>query len=264
MALKYEERKDPLLFTLTHHLSPTPHIHKEIEMVYVFEGEVTAVADSCQKTIKNGEFFIAFPNQVHYYKDCAVGKYCLIIVSRHMLPGLSHDIKGHRPDSNHIFIGDNQALVNLLDIALKSSGKFVTAKKYGYLNIFMSDIIPLLSLTERTATDQTTIQKIIEFCHNNYTSEITLDDAAAELHLNKYYISHTISRQIGLSFSNYINSLRVDAACEMLLEDDAKIADIAGAIGFGSIRTFNRIFKEKMNMTPYAYRNMMLRPKDTL
>ena len=56
MALKYEERKEPLMYTLISHLSPLPHMHKEIERVYVIKGEVTAVADSNKKEIKSGEF----------------------------------------------------------------------------------------------------------------------------------------------------------------------------------------------------------------
>lgn len=261
MATIYEKRESSILFVKTPHLSPTPHMHKELEIIYVADGEVTAYADRKQYKMKSGDIFITFPNQIHYYKDCSLGEYYLSIISRHALIEISQHFKGVAPEQNCFCVSDEPALLDIVERLQSCRGANSVTKKYGYLNVLMAELLPRFNAKPTNQSDSTTVQKIIDFCHANYTREITLDDAAAELHLNKYYISHTVSRELGLTFGGFINTLRIDAACGALEEGDRKIADIAGDVGFGSIRTFNRIFKENTGMTPYEYKGKFIEAK---
>lgn len=254
MASLYEQRDTSIVFAKTSHLSPTPHLHKQLELIYVKEGAVTAFADRKQYRLSAGDLFLAFPNQIHYYKDCDTGEYYLSVFSRHSLLEISQHFKGALPQENCFKIEEGDPLYDIMKLLISCRGPNTLTKKYGYLNVIMADILPRCNTQPVTQTDRTTIQRIIDFCHGNYTREISLEDAAEELHLNKYYISHSVSRHLGLTFGEFINTLRVDAACQALEEDDRKIADIAGDVGYGSIRTFNRIFKETTGMTPYEYR----------
>ena len=77
---------------------------------------------------------------------------------------------------------------------------------------------------------------------------------AEGLHLSRCYISHLFNRKLSLGFNDYINMLRVQDACTQLLETDKKIADISEEVGFGSIRSFNRAFKNITGLTPLEYR----------
>ena len=72
------------------------------------------------------------------------------------------------------------------------------------------------------------------------------------LHLNKYYISHMFKERMNIGFTDFINSLRTEHACE-LLKKDVSITDVAFSSGFSSIRTFNRVFLENTGMTPRDY-----------
>lgn len=261
MEIIYEKRDVSIVFVKTPHLSPTPHIHRQIELIYVAEGEVTAVADRKQYRLKSGDLFVSFPNQIHYYKDCEMGEYYLSVFSRHALLELAKDFKGVVPEENCFHINEDDITADTIKRLIECTGPNIVTKRYGYLNVLMADILPRCSTTPSGQTDRAAIQKIINFCHANYTREISLDDAADELHLSKYYISHTVSKQLGLTFGDFINTLRIDAACAALEEDDRKISDIAGDVGYGSIRTFNRIFKENTSLTPYEYRQKFKKEK---
>ena len=57
---------------------------------------------------------------------------------------------------------------------------------------------------------------------------------------------------MGIGFSDFINTLRVEHACE-LLEKGRSITDVAFASGFSSIRSFNRLFSRNMGMTPTEF-----------
>ena len=95
---------------------------------------------------------------------------------------------------------------------------------------------------------------IMDFCTHNFTDPITLDSVAEKLHLSKYYISHLINRKLGQNFNEYINSLRISEACAFLRETDKKIAEISEEVGFGTIRSFNRSFKQTTGISPAEYR----------
>ena len=118
----------------------------------------------------------------------------------------------------------------------------------------MSLILPGLKLKTVNAENNSAFYNIIDFCTHNYKDDITLDYVAESLHLSKYYISHLINKRLKQNFNEYINNLRITEACNLLRETDTKIADISEDVGFGTIRSFNRAFKQIMNVSPAEYR----------
>ena len=89
MKAIYETKIEQLYINFDSALSPTPHLHKEIELIYVYEGNAVAVLDQKCHTLKSGDIFIAFPNQIHYYLNSTIGNYCVVIMS----PDLIYDLK---------------------------------------------------------------------------------------------------------------------------------------------------------------------------
>ena len=111
-----------------------------------------------------------------------------------------------------------------------------------------------MKLNPRLKTENLTLQNIINYCTLNLSSNLSLDDLAQSLHLSKYYVSYLFNNKLKISFNNYINSLRVNAACDLLAETDKNMVDISQEVGFGSIRSFNRAFTGVMGVTPTVYR----------
>ena len=80
---------------------------------------------------------------------------------------------------------------------------------------------------------------------------ITLSDIAKELGTNRTYVSRMVNTSYDMSFTDYINTLRIDYAQQYLLQHkDAKQSDIASACGFPNASTFNNIFRKKTGVTP--------------
>ena len=63
-----------------------------------------------------------------------------------------------------------------------------------------------------------------------------------------------MNERIRIGFCEYIQSMRVRFACDMLMETDRRISEISETAGFGTIRSFNRSFRESTGMTPLDYR----------
>lgn len=89
-------------------------------------------------------------------------------------------------------------------------------------------------------------------------SELRLDFLADEVGTSKHYLSQVINEQKGMSFFEYINSLRIAEAKVLLAEKSKKelnIIDIAYIVGFNNKVSFNNTFKKTTGKTPTEFRN---------
>ena len=84
---------------------------------------------------------------------------------------------------------------------------------------------------------------------------LTLGYVAQQLNIRADQLSAILNKEMDTSFPTLVNEYRIKEACR-LLEDkpDMNILDIAFACGFGSRASFNRAFKQNINITPAAYR----------
>ena len=71
------------------------------------------------------------------------------------------------------------------------------------------------------------------------------------------YCSKYIKKKTNLNFLDYVNSIRLREAEELLQTSEMCITDIAYTTGFKSIQCFNRIFKKHRGVTPSQYKKSL-------
>lgn len=80
---------------------------------------------------------------------------------------------------------------------------------------------------------------------------IRISEIAVKLNTNRTYVSRMVNNTYNMSFSDYINTLRIDYAEQYLLHHkNAKQSDIATACGFPNASSFNNVFKKITGVTP--------------
>lgn len=87
--------------------------------------------------------------------------------------------------------------------------------------------------------------------------ELNLNNLAEQLNISPHHLSQVINHQQGNNFYDFINNYRINEVKLKLLNEenaDKSILTLAFSAGFNSKATFNRIFKEKLNITPSQYR----------
>ncbi len=87
--------------------------------------------------------------------------------------------------------------------------------------------------------------------------DLTVQKLAERLSIPANHLSQTINERLGQTFSDFINSYRVEAAKKKLLDPASShlsILGIAEAVGFNSKSSFNSVFKKHTNMTPSEFR----------
>lgn len=98
------------------------------------------------------------------------------------------------------------------------------------------------------------INKIKEYINSNYRKSITLNDFADKELLSIPYLSKFIKKHLGITFTEYLNSVRLNYAVEELINTDRPITRIALENGFSTTFLFNKCFKEAYKITPNEYR----------
>lgn len=257
MKVIYENKALPIDYQIQKNLSPLPHIHKEIEIIYVSKGTSLAFADRQQYKLVEGDLFIAFPNQIHFFEKSTFGSYHVMVMQPELIFGLAGRIAEHCPENNVIHTKMGSTADKIFSRCAETKGELKYTELCGAMHLLFADILPRLKLMPLLKSDNSALHGILEFCSHSYTDKLTLETVAREVHLNKYYVSHLLSSKINLTFTAYINNLRISDACELLLKTDKKIANISEDVGFGTIRSFNRAFRRLMNSTPERYREFM-------
>jgi len=95
----------------------------------------------------------------------------------------------------------------------------------------------------------------IEQCiGSKYTTDLTLDIVQQETGIGKQKISVLINDRTSLSFKQYVNQIRLAEAERLLNTSRLTITEIAYEVGYANVTHFNRVFKEKNNMSPKQFR----------
>jgi len=98
------------------------------------------------------------------------------------------------------------------------------------------------------------ISEIIAYIENNYTKKLTLEDISREYYISYHYLSHTFKDITGMSFTEYLNTVRIAKAREMIDKQLYPLNIISEKVGFGSYKQFGRIFKEITGVSPSQYK----------
>jgi len=96
------------------------------------------------------------------------------------------------------------------------------------------------------------LQELINWTQKNYMFKISLDDVAQMMGYSKYYFCARFKTLTGITYMNYLNSVRISNAC-LLLQNGHSVQNVCSACGFENISYFIQVFKKIRHMTPHQY-----------
>lgn len=106
-----------------------------------------------------------------------------------------------------------------------------------------------------TTLDEELIKNALQAIEKNMdNSAYSVDELASELALSRRQLSRKFQSVIGLSPSEFIRSVRLKRAAQLLIDSQYNISEIAYMVGFSTIKYFNQNFKEEFGTTPTQYR----------
>ena len=250
----FREIKSQISFRKRTSINYPAHIHDDIELVVVKSGSGIAWCDGKPYKLTDGTWFLVFPNQVHRYADFTDGDYYVLILKPSDLLRYQQVFRTGAPVNAAQSFHDCDGLDFLLESALQEFlrdgfSEIIAA----YLTALFGKLLPHFPVA-KSGFHRDNVLKILEYCSAHYKEDLTVESVATQLQLSRSTVSHIFSDRIAMSFCDYINSLRLSEAAEILNNPDFTITEIANLSGFPTIRTFNRAFRKHYGITPSEYR----------
>lgn len=93
-----------------------------------------------------------------------------------------------------------------------------------------------------------------EYIKTNYNKDISLDDVSRHVDISPYYFSKLFKDATGEGFIEYLTTIRMEKAKELLEKADYSMKEICSMVGYADPNYFSRSFKKKVGVTPTEYK----------
>ena len=98
-------------------------------------------------------------------------------------------------------------------------------------------------------------KRMMEYINDNYTKPLLLKDLAKQFFINESYCCFLFNKHVGMSFSKYLNKLRIEKAMKIIDQNRTlSIDEVAEMTGYASYYHFNKKFKEVTGISPAQFR----------
>jgi len=109
-------------------------------------------------------------------------------------------------------------------------------------------------LKTRFTTGNKRIATIHEYLMNNYREEIDLGKLAALINMAVGSLCRFFKLNMEMTIFEYLNKIKVEFACKLLMDPDLSILDVCMDSGFNNLSHFNKQFKKITGVSPSEYR----------
>lgn len=99
-------------------------------------------------------------------------------------------------------------------------------------------------------------QRVYHYVEQNFDRQLKLEDVASYFHLNKCYFCSVLKKELGKTFSQVVNEIRIENSKPLLEEGRLSTLEVALTVGFNNQNYFNMTFKKITGMTPLQYRRI--------
>lgn len=229
-----------------------PHLHRDLELVCVLEGELIACIEGRDERLQQGEFALILPNQAHAFQTPQTSLVRVMVFSEEYVREF-HKTLGKRegqtsgfamPDpERELFLERlNTAQPHRLELCaflMLACEEWLKAKEQE-------------GLVTADGQKGELMHRILQYISAHYTENLTLVCAAEALGYEPHYFSRCFHRLFGKNFKSFVNEYRVDHARQLLSDpyNHSSLTEIALASGFQSVRNFNRSYRELTGCEP--------------
>lgn len=262
-----------------------PHTHDYLELGFVLNGAFSQVIEGKTVTFRAGEFCLIDTSSVHYDKLEGTAEVLFFGISNRMFDiGLSGSRSGTSPENvlsqfmkealltqkennqyirfapdtrirNAALMTNNVVEALLRELLYREAGtEYVTfGMVTRLLNLLINDYDFTLTREQVQKRTQMTGDEVLQYVADHFT-DISIADLEARFHYNADYFNRLILKRKNMTYSEYVQRLRLERAVS-LLETDAGIDDIVHEVGYQNKGYFYKIFKEAYGCTPAEYRD---------
>ncbi len=244
------------------------HDHSAIEICMTLEGVVDYMVQDTIYHVRKGEVLILPPDTPHSLTMGENSSRYLFLFEPETVYGM-RDVKSMIQQFNRTFYlhDGSDAHNRIRETLLKTQAVYDRGEVmwntacYGYILRVYAVLGQYYLLNPRVrqreavhSVDSEVITAAMGYINTHFQDELSLDDVAEFAGFSRYYFSRSFKKQTGYSFKDYLCQKRLQVAMDLLIRTNRPMRDVAIESGFGSVATFNRVFREKKGCTPTQYR----------
>lgn len=254
------------------------HRHEYLEISFIIEGEGYQVINGKRHPLLPGTFFFLLPYQVHEIftvseqplrlYNCMFDMSFLFVSSAHA-SGLDQLLYLHEelPPSVQPEGEEREAFARLFaEMLAEYEGNRPWREQL--LQFKLAEVLIRFDRLRRQGIETGTgaaspsepaagarsIWTVVRDVHLRYQDPITLSGLAEQYGRSPSHLSEEFKKYTGVNFVHFVRDIRIRHACGLLASTEMSKTDIAAEAGFGSLRSFSRIFHEVKGVTPGQYR----------
>ena len=252
-----------------------PHWHeRHMEIIIVAEGQAEFHIGGRSYDAVPGDIYFMPEGQIHggYLKE-TIPSYYTILFDRSALAGTNSNIRSYEP-----LLGGELSLPDrirpddphyhaLAETIRTTIGEFIH-RKQGYEMAVRSLLHVLLirlarayaaehgilhdSQADRRHAEQ--LKHVMMHVDNHYMDKISVQEASKLANMSVHHFCRTFKKTAGRTFTEFLNSYRINKAAELIVHTDLPITRIAEQVGFGTINYFDEMFKKFTGQSPTQFR----------
>lgn len=249
------------------------HSHKNFELNLITSGAGRRIVGNHISSYQEGDLVLLGPNISHAWEileiekekkpECIVTHFYENIISSDFfnIPELEPVVNLLKDAKNGIWFKGTKALkvaTVLKRMAnLKGLDSYIQLLKVFNLLLDIEDREYLTlpsSLPNAYEKDQDQINKVYEYVFQKMQEGIKLKEAASIVCMEPSSFCRYFKKKTNQTFMEYVKSVRIGIAAELLAETDKQITQICFECGYNNLANFNHYFKVKMKKTPSEYR----------
>ncbi|OPJ64912.1 AraC family transcriptional regulator [Clostridium oryzae] len=265
----------PLSIFTTDEAEFPPHWHEAVEVVYALTDGLKAGVNNEIYTLNKKDILLISSGDVHYFPPQPLQfNRIILFFEAAFFEAFTSIMKDKRftmllrANTNFPAATSVESLHDALETQILQIMEEYQNKKQGYklaLKARLSDILVLLMRyaprevystyeKNRQLSRLERLEQVFSFVEKNFDKNITLEEISAVANYSVYHFTRFFKEATGMTFNQYVNNFRISKAAEYLISSNDSIIEIAFKSGFGSIKNFNRVFKDAKGCSPSDYR----------
>jgi AraC-like DNA-binding protein len=258
------------------------HRHSFVEFVYVSSGTGKHWHHGKTYPIFPGDCFLILPNETHGYDETENLQISNVLFTTRALQEASPDLASspgfagffateplfrHETEFRHklhVTPAWQEEVEILLAGIVDEQNRKESASEAMRRGLFLQLLVTISRCFENSlstpklrrefAAKKESIAKAIAYVEQHYDSDLSISDIANFACLSESRFAHVFKESAGMSLTDYLNHVRLEKACKLLIGTQQSISAICYDVGYHDPAYFARLFARAFEMSPREYR----------
>lgn len=240
------------------------HTHEHYEIININSNSQVVLLKSGREYICNSNsVLLSLPGEPHYIVRSFAGVKRTLINFRWEYVENLKEFCGIDVDDvfqNSAVQFSNENMKQLTDIFTAMNNEYKSDSKSQRLRLLLALLLDKLSYPDSIIEPRVGMslgRMILEYIQTNYFEAITIKTLCDIFMTNRNKICSSIRTETGMTFSEALNTTRMEHAREMLSDTRLSVGDISEKIGYSSLRYFSDVFRKYEGLSPSEYRKSL-------